>query len=110
MKREPWPRRAETERRSGPTALLVPTLSMTGGLAKSALEHAGGELAITAFPDLDCARQLRPGEREVKLAVMPPMEILDLARDANLVLLIKAPGKDGPVSVVVRPTEIDTHA
>ena len=41
---------------------------------------------------------------------MPPMEILDLARDANLVLLIKAPGKDGPVSVVVRPTEIDTHA
>jgi hypothetical protein len=39
---------------------------------------------------------------------MSPKALLDLARDANLLLVLKVPGKDGPVSVVIRPKEIGT--
>jgi len=92
------------------TPLLIPTLRMSGGLAQSALEAVGGERAIAAFPDVLSARQLAPSEGEGQLAMMPPIEVLDIARGANLVLVLKVPGKDGPVSAIVRTAEIDAHA
>jgi len=41
---------------------------------------------------------------------MSPLDILGIARAADLVLVIKVPGKEGPVSVVVNPSDIDAVA
>ena len=70
----------------------------------------GSQRAIAAFPDLDSARHFWPAEGERNLAVMSPLDILGIARAAGLMLVIKVPGKEGPVSVVVNPTDIDAVA
>ena len=70
----------------------------------------GSQRAIATFPDLDSARHFWPAEGERNLAVMPPLDILGIARAAGLVLVIKVPRKEGPVSVVVNPRDIDAVA